>query len=85
MRDLAASRVSNVNAGVVEEQSLGTVYFDFRLFLFRFRRFVIRIAGCLRSGILQDRGCRGQSDFQFLLIGVQGLARQIDGGLGGLH
>ena len=38
-----------------------------------------------RGGILQDGGLRGESDFQFLLIGVERLAGEVDRGLRCLH
>ena len=83
--DLAASCVGHIDPGMVEQQSRGAVEFDARFLIRCLGRNQIRFTGSQRCRILQDCGLRGQADFQFLLIGVQRLARQVHGGLRRLH
>ena len=85
MRDLAARGVGDVDAGVVEQQSRGAIQFDPRLLIGCLGGDQIRLGSSKDRGILQDRGCGGESDFQLLLIGIERLAGKVDGVLGGLH
>jgi len=78
MRHLAAGGVGDVDSGVVEQQAGRAIEFDAGFLIRRFRRNQIRFAGRQGRSILQDRGLCGESYLEFLLIGVEGLAREID-------
>ena len=82
---LTAGSVGDIDAGVIEQQSGGSIELDPRFLISRFGRNQIRLARRQCGGVLQDRDLRSQSNFQFLLIGIQRLAREVDGGLRCFH
>jgi hypothetical protein len=85
VRDLPSGCIGDVYVGVIEQQSSGAIKFNPRLLVRSLCRDEIRLARGERSGILQDCSLCGEADSQFLLIGIQRLTRQVDGGLRRLH
>ena len=68
---------------MLQQQAGGAFEFDAGLLVGCLGRHQVGLIGRQGSGILQDCGLRGESDFKFLLIGVEGLACQVDGRLCG--
>ena len=77
VRDLAAGSVGDVDVRVLQEQAGGAIELEAGLLIRGFGRNQIGF-GCGQSGcVLQDCGLRGETDFEFLLIGAEGLACQV--------
>src|SRR5579863_5224438 len=85
MTDLALGRVTNVDAGMLQQKTGRAVEFYERFFVSSFGRNQVRFSGPQCSRVLQNRDLRRKTDLQLLLVCIQRLAGKIDGGLGRLH
>lgn len=81
VRHLTAGGVGYVDMGVLQEEARGAIEFKQRFLEGGFGGNQVRLAGGQGSGILQDGSLRGEADFELLLIGLEGLTRQIYGRL----
>lgn len=81
VRDLATGSVDDVDSVVVEQEAGGAIEFDTRLLIGGFGGYQIGLAGGEGGGILQNCRLSGESYFQLLLIGIEGLPRKVDGRL----
>jgi hypothetical protein len=79
VRDLTAGGVGYVDVGVLQKEACGAIEFKQRFFKRGFGGNQIRFAGRQGGGILKDSGLGGKADLELLLIGLEGLARQIYG------